>query len=112
MRTVIEFFKNKWVIQLLGIIALSVLIWFVAPLIAIAGSVPLASEVARLVLILIIVLLWGLNIVRIQWQANRANAQMAADLVGGTSSVEQDAKQVRKMPKVKTIYMIYLGTSS
>ena len=90
MKTVIEFFKKKWVIQLLGIIALSVLIWFVAPLIAIAGSVPLASEIARLVLILIIVVLWGLNLARVQWQANRATAQMAADLTGG-NSVEQDA---------------------
>ncbi|MDD2659035.1 MAG: type VI secretion system membrane subunit TssM [Methylococcales bacterium] len=81
MKIVIEFFKNKWVIQLLGIIALGLLIWFFGPLIAVAGYVPLATDLVRLLVILIIVVLWGLNNLRIQLTANRANAQMANDLV-------------------------------
>jgi|WetSurSiteA1Bulk_404760.scaffolds.fasta_scaffold00107_14 type VI secretion system protein ImpL len=81
MNTVIEFFKKKWVIQLLGIIALSLLIWFFGSLIAIAGHVPLESDIVRLLVILAIVVLWGLNNLRIQVKANRANAQMTQDLV-------------------------------
>lgn len=84
MKTVIEFFKKKWVIQLLGIIALSLLIWFFGPLIAIAGHVPLESDIVRLLVILAIVVLWGLNNLRIQVKANRANAQMADELVAPT----------------------------
>ncbi len=49
MKTVIEFFKNKWVIQLIGIIALSLLIWFFGPLIAFAGHVPLAIRFRQIV---------------------------------------------------------------
>jgi type VI secretion system protein ImpL len=44
VKTVFAFFKNKWVIQLLGIIALSLLIWFFGPLIAVAGRVPLETD--------------------------------------------------------------------
>ncbi len=91
MKTVIAFFKNKWVIQLLGIIALSLLIWFVAPLIAIAGNVPLASELSRLVVILVIVVVWMLLSLLMQLKANRANAQMATDLVGSSDSPTKEA---------------------
>ncbi len=86
MKIVIEFFKNKWVIQLLGIVALSLLIWFVGPLIAIAGYTPLETDGARLWVILIVVVLWALNNLRIQLKANRANAQMASDLVAPSGS--------------------------
>ena len=81
MKTVIEFFKNKWVIQLIGIIALSLLIWFFGPLIAFAGHVPLATDFVRLLVIFIMAVLWGVINLFIQLKANRANAQMANDLV-------------------------------
>ncbi|MFI3135956.1 MAG: type VI secretion system membrane subunit TssM [Methylococcaceae bacterium] len=81
MKTVIEFFKNKWVIQLLGIIALSLLIWFFGSLIAIAGHVPLATDFSRLLFILVMVLVWAMCNLLMQVKANRANAQMAQDLV-------------------------------
>ena len=90
----IKFFQNKWVIQLLGIIALSLLIWFFGPLIAIAGHTPLESDFVRLLVILVMVLLWGLNNLRIQLKANQANAQMATDLVSpadaGSTQIDKD----------------------
>jgi type VI secretion system protein ImpL len=86
VKIVIEFFKNKWVIQLLGIIALSLLIWFFGPLIAIAGHVPLATELARLLVILVMILLWVVCNLYIQLKANRANAQMANDLIAPSDS--------------------------
>ncbi|NOT84800.1 MAG: type VI secretion system membrane subunit TssM [Methylococcaceae bacterium] len=81
MKTVIEFFKNKWVLQLLGIIALSLLIWFFGALLAVAGHVPFESELVRLLVILFLVVVWGLNNLRIQVKANRANTQMTEDLI-------------------------------
>ena len=123
----IKFFQNKWVIQLLGIIALSLLIWFFGPLIAIAGHTPLESDFVRLLVILVMVLLWGLNNLRIQLKANQANAQMATDLVSpadaGSTQIDKDvdadvakiannfdeALQTLKMFKVKIISMICLG---
>ncbi|MGJ0491042.1 type VI secretion system membrane subunit TssM [Methylobacter sp.] len=91
MKKIIDFFKKKWVIQLIGIIALSLVLWFFGPLVAIGGKVPFESEVSRLIAILIIVVLWGANNLRIQVRANRANTRMVDELAGAK---EADPLQV------------------
>lgn len=58
MKAIISFFKNKWVIEAIGIAIFAVLIWFIGPLIAIAGSVPLETEFSRGMSIAIVVLIW------------------------------------------------------
>jgi len=88
---IINFFKNKWVIQFLGITALCLLIWFFAPLISIAGTAILESVMARVITLFVIVLIWFANALRIQIKANKANAQMVDDLVD-TEANEQSAE--------------------
>jgi type VI secretion system protein ImpL len=93
---VITFFTHKWVVQLIGIIAISILIWFVGPLVAIAGHTPLESDLSRLIVIIVIILLWVLNLLRIQLMANRASAQMVSELTSSPSSSDESmlAEQV------------------
>ncbi len=79
MKRLFAVLKNRWITSLLGLLAVSILIWFVGPLIAIAGMVPLGSETARFIAILVCVFLWGLNNARIQSQVNKANADLVAD---------------------------------
>ena len=43
-----NFFRRKWVIEVIGIVAVSGLIWFVGPLVAIGGNVPLADALGAL----------------------------------------------------------------
>ena len=76
MKTILSFLNRKWLVTLLGVIALSILIWFAGPLIAIAGKVPLESETVRLFSIMILLLLWGLNNLRLQVQAKKNNEQL------------------------------------
>ncbi|MEN8166448.1 MAG: type VI secretion system membrane subunit TssM, partial [Pseudomonadota bacterium] len=101
MKGIIGFFKSRWVISLLGVLAISILIWFVGPLVSIAGSIPLAGEIARLLTILVIVVLWGLNNLRIQMQVNKANAQMIGGIAepamesGGVA--DQSAEEVETL---------------
>lgn len=52
------FLKTKWVLELLGVLAVALLIWFIGPLIAIAGAIPLESEWARWLAIGILVAVW------------------------------------------------------
>ena len=56
MSKIVEFFKNRVVISIIGLIVLSLLIWFAGPLIKFGDSnaAPLGSAVARLILIMII----------------------------------------------------------
>ena len=97
MRKLAEVFRKKHVISLIGVLALCVLIWLGGPLIAVAGKVPLAGAVVRLLVILVVVLIWGLNNLRIQMRTNRADREMAATAesmaVSGAVS-DQSAEEV------------------
>lgn len=82
MKKIIDFFKNRIVISVIGLIALSLLIWFAGPYIKFGESnaAPLGGAVARLVLIMIILLLWGLNNLRTQLKNNKQNQDLVEDL--------------------------------
>ena len=79
MSKILGLLFNRWVFGILGLIALSLLIWFVGPLVAIADYRPLESESARCDLIGVIVLF---VVVRLVWRfakAKWANAQLMED---------------------------------
>lgn len=93
MKAVIGFFKNKWVIQFIGVAALGVLIWFVGPLIAIAGKAVLAPEWIRGITIAAIVVIWIIFRLLMQIRAGRKDQQLMAELAAGVpgKSPEQQA---------------------
>lgn len=82
MQKIVEFFKNRIVISIIGLIAISLLIWFAGPLIKFgeSNSAPLGGAVARLVLIMIILVAWGLNNLRVQMQDKKHNNELVDDL--------------------------------
>ncbi|HYE34289.1 type VI secretion system membrane subunit TssM [Methylocaldum sp.] len=80
MKRVINFFKKKWVIQAIGVLALCALIWFVGPLVGIAGSVPLASELARGLTIVVVVVAWVIWRLVAEIRAGRKDQQLVKDL--------------------------------
>lgn len=87
-------FKNKWLIQGIGILALAALIWFAGPVIAIAGTAPLESALARGLTIATVVLVWVIFRVLMQIQGGRKDRQLMAELAGGSEAGrtgEQDA---------------------
>ena len=93
MKAVIGFFKKKWVIQFIGVVALCVLIWFVGPLIAIAGKAILESAWVRGVTIAAIVVAWIIFRLLMQVRAGRKDQQLMTDLAAGVpgKSAEQQA---------------------
>ena len=82
MKKVIDFFTNRIVISVIGLIALSIIIWFVGPAIKFGESntAPLASEFSRLIVIIILLVLWGLNNLRLQLTAKKSNKDLVSDL--------------------------------
>lgn len=105
MKKVIEFFKNKIVISLIGLLALSIIIWFVGPLIKFGddNAAPLGSAVARLVAIIILAVIWGLNNLRIQMMNNKQNDSLLGDLEDNQESQgvdvasEQSSEEMHQM---------------
>lgn len=88
MRAIANFFKNTWVIQSIGLIAVSALIWFVGPLVSIGGNTPLETEASRGMTILAVLILWGLNHLRRYLIATRNNRRMIQDLTGPGSEAD------------------------
>ncbi len=80
MRRFFRFFAQRWVISFLGLLALALIIWFAGPLIAVAGHEPLGGQIARLVTIIVLVVLWGLNNLRVQMKSRKASEQMMDNL--------------------------------
>ena len=103
MKATISFFKNRWVISLIGLLAISILIWFIGPLISIAGSTPLAGEIARLLAILVIVVLWGLNNLRSEMQVNKANAKLIDGMAEPAMHDGMDAVADQSAEEVETL---------
>ncbi len=83
------FFKNKWVIQFLGLAALSLILWFVGPLISVAGNAPLESLIVRGVVILVLLLIWGVWVFWSIRRTQRQQAKMAEDLSAADRSISE-----------------------
>ncbi len=82
MRKVLNVLMHPVVISIIGLAALSLLIWFVGPLVKFgeANAAPLASATARLVCIMVLLLLWGLNNLWLQSRQRRSNGSLVEGL--------------------------------
>jgi len=82
--------KSAWFVTLIGVLLLSVLVWLGGPYLGIGDAQPLASPVARLLLIMLIVLAWGawlqVQALRARGKANRMSGELAGQ--GGAAPAE------------------------
>ncbi|MGQ9424410.1 type VI secretion system membrane subunit TssM [Gilvimarinus sp. F26214L] len=90
MKKIGRFLTHPIVMSVFGLVLLSLLIWFAGPLIKFGedNSAPLSSVVARLLTIMVIVLIWGLNNLRIQLRNNKSNQELLDD-IGENNEAEQ-----------------------
>ena len=89
MKTIFGWIFNRWVFGALGLVALSLLIWYGGGLIEIAKYAPLESETARIVLIAIVVLVFVLRAVWKLAQAQRQSAQLTEGLLKPAAAAAQ-----------------------
>ena len=80
MGKVLALFKSRWFITLVGLVLLSLLIWFGGPYLGFGESQPLASPIARLVLIIVIVVAWAVWLQIQQLRLRGKTRQMASEL--------------------------------
>lgn len=81
---------NPWVLLVLGLAALSIVIWIVGPLVAIGTVRPLETTTSRLVLIGAILLLVALRKAWQFWRARKANDKVVDQLLAPTKTVSND----------------------
>ncbi|MCW7540738.1 type VI secretion system membrane subunit TssM [Aquabacterium sp. A7-Y] len=76
MKKILGWIFNRWVMLALGLIALSIVIWIVGPLVSIGQLRPLDSLWARLALIGLIVLLIVARQLYVAWRARKASEKL------------------------------------
>ena len=96
MKRMLVVLKNRWVTSILGLLAISILIWFAGPYIAIAGWIPLQSEIVRLLTILACVFLWGVNNLRAQAEVNKANSDLTEAVDENANATEEQDRSASR----------------
>lgn len=90
---------NRWVLAALGFIFLGLLIWFIGPLFGFGESRPLASEFARLIFIVTVLLLWGAWELYKYFKARQANRK----LMDGITSQIPDASDINSAAEIELL---------
>ncbi|MCP5132846.1 MAG: type VI secretion system membrane subunit TssM, partial [Gammaproteobacteria bacterium] len=85
MNKILSFFKSKWFIGITGFLAVAALIWYIGPLIAVAGQSPLSSDLGRVFTIMTVGGAYGLTQLIYYINTLRTNRNMLADLAGQAS---------------------------
>jgi type VI secretion system protein ImpL len=93
-------FGRKWLWVILALIFFSLVIWFGGPYVYVADYAPLGSEMARMVGIVLIVVLWGMRALLGELKAARANKKLVQavskqESPGGTR-VSAEARQMQQ----------------
>jgi type VI secretion system protein ImpL len=101
VQKLLNFFKNPWVIQIIGLLALSALIWFAGPLIAVAGAVPLESPTARIITLVALWAIWLIYRLLRLVIAGRKDSRLMADLAQPEEG--QGDEKVAAVQEVETL---------
>lgn len=88
MNKLVKIYQNKWFFQAIGMCFLAMLIVFIGPNIIVYDHAILASWSARCLLILVILLAWLANIVRLERQSKKNNEVMIDGLIDNGEPVE------------------------
>src|SRR5579863_10154267 len=95
-----KFFKRRGVLVFIGLLLLSLFIWFAGPFFAFAEFKPLEGVLARLIAIGILVALWAASLLLKLWRAQRASAKLAQAVVAQSApargGASREAAQLRE----------------
>lgn len=82
MKSIVVVLKNRIFISIAGLFFLSLLIWFIGPLIKFGENnvAPFGDAIVRLLAILFVVVLWGLNNLRIQLGDSKKDRELLTGL--------------------------------
>lgn len=106
MKKLKSFVLNPHFLTALAFFVIGALIWFAGPHTKFGddNTAPLASTSARLICLIVLVAIWGLNNLRIQWQNRKQNDSLVADIAknqkestkGASPQVAEEIQQINR----------------
>jgi type VI secretion system protein ImpL len=91
IKKLLKFLFSSILLTIIGLVVISVLIWWIGPLVTIGKLTPLVSELARAILIGVLVLVVVCRILLTRWRARRASQHLTDGLM--KAPVSKDNKQ-------------------
>jgi type VI secretion system protein ImpL len=94
MKRFVQWLLSPAVLGTLGLLAVSAIVWWVGPLLAIGSTRPLDGLWVR---VIVLVLLWAIWIARLGWLAwkrRQTNSALLAGLAAGPSASDKEAQQL------------------
>ncbi|HET7930255.1 MAG TPA: hypothetical protein VFL63_02560, partial [Rhodanobacteraceae bacterium] len=82
MGKLLGFMKSGWFWALVGVILLSLLVWFGGPYLGIGDSQPLYNAIPRLVVIVIIIAIWAIALQVAALLARNKARQLSGEVAG------------------------------
>jgi type VI secretion system protein ImpL len=92
-------FGKRWLWVILALIFFSLVIWFGGPYVSVADFAPLGTELARIIGIVLLIVLWGLRALLRELKAARASrklVQAVAKEEPGNARASADARQMQQ----------------
>jgi type VI secretion system protein ImpL len=96
MKKVFAFLLSPLVLGTLGLLALSAIVWWVGPLVAIGSVRPLEGLGIRVALLVLIWTLWIARLAWVAWRRKRAHAVLVAGMAAGPSAASKEAQVLTK----------------
>ena len=90
----LSFLKRRAFITALGLLLISLFIWYAGPYFAFADRQPLESSTARLIAIALVVAIWGALVLLRRLRAQRASNQLVAAVVDQSRSEQRPSAEV------------------
>ena len=92
MKRFLQWLLSPVVIGSLGLLALSAVVWWIGPLIAIGAARPLESTAVRVAVLLLFWALWIARLAVAAWQRRKTNAALLAGMASGPSASDKEAQ--------------------
>ena len=104
MNKLISFIKQKWIVQIFGVVAICAVIWYAGPFLGIANRTPLNSEFNRLLAILAIVVFWVIYNIIQRVRTENKNKEMIERMKASEAdrtTVEDEVKEQQQQLQIK-----------
>jgi type VI secretion system protein ImpL len=85
MQKIPSLFKQRWLVTLLGVVALSLFIWFLGPLFAVANYAPFEDELNRFIALGVVVLIWMSSRIFAFFKTRKKNDTVMAGMVAASA---------------------------